>query len=115
MNISSAILDLYQIGGMPLSDYKDFVESDTGRTKLYRIKLQTNKNGILMQSLKNGKTFMLKCVKDYYSTCEMPLTIDTCSSCRLEFDLNEANCFICHKKCFERYNNNELIRITARK
>lgn len=115
MNISSAILDMYKISDMTLADYKDFIESPAGKTKKYRIKLQTNKNGILMQNLKNAKPFMLECIKEYYSPTEYVLTgIAGCKDCieRMGIDTDTVDCLNCHRICFDKYNRRQLHRIT---
>lgn len=113
MNISSAILDMYRISEMDLNAYKEFLESN-GKTKKYRIKLQTNKNGILVQNLKNGKPFMLGCIKEYYSPTEYELTgVIGCDNCieRMQLDTDQKDCLNCHKMCFDKYNKRQLNRI----
>lgn len=119
MNISSAILDMYKIGPMTLEDYKDFIYSTGGKTKKYRTKLSTNKNGILVQNLRNGKPFLLGCVKDYYSPCPIPLTgVSNCNECRSRLEIDDSvpkDCLMCHRYCFEQYNNRHLNRITNNK
>lgn len=117
MNISSAILDMYKLGPMTLDEYKEFLYSPNGKTQKYRIKLQTNKNGILMQNLRNGKPFMLKCVKDYYSPCSIPLSnVTSCADCIERMGIESSfDCRSCHRKCFERYINRHLNRISVKK
>lgn len=116
MNISSAILNMYKISEMTLADYKDFLDGN-GRSKKYRIKLKTNKNGILMQNLKNAKPFMLGCVKEYYSPTEYPLTgVIGCGNCIERMGIEcEIDCLSCHKNCFDKYNRRQLNRISIKK
>lgn len=117
MNISSAILDMYKISEMTLNNYKEFLEGN-GKSKKYRIKLQTNKNGILVQNLKNAKPFILECVKEYYSPTVHKLTgVTGCVDCvtRMGLETTEVNCLNCHKICFEKYNIRQLNRITKNK
>lgn len=119
MNISSAILDMYRIGPMSLEDYKDYIYSNTGKTNKFRTKLCTNSKGILVQNLKNGKSFMLGCVKEYYSSCSIPLTnVANCSDCRSRLyidEISEKNCISCHRSCFDLYTNRQLNRISNTK
>lgn len=117
MNISSAILDMYKISEMTIGEYKEFLDGN-GKSKKYRIKLQTDRNGILVQNLKNAKPFMLGCIKEYYSPTNHPLLgLTSCASCidKMGIDTLEINCLKCHKLCFDKYNNRQLTRITKKK
>jgi hypothetical protein len=104
---------MYKISEMTIGEYKEFLDGD-GKSKKYRIKLKTNKNGILMQNLKNAKPFMLGCVKEYYSPTKYQLTgVTDCFECKrkMQIDTDSIDCLECHKKCFDKYNNRQLNRI----
>lgn len=114
MNISSAILDIYNIGPMTFAEYEELINSETKRTTKYRIKHETRQNGLLIQNMKNAKPFMLHCVREYYSPTNYKLNNSlACSEIKDVMNIEGVySCLECHKKCCSLYTNNELNKIT---
>lgn len=112
MDISSAIVNIYKIEDMPLAQYKDLLE---GNSNNYRIKLDTKKNGILIQSLKTSKLIMVKCIKEYYSPTCSKQTFLLEPSCTDVLDrlglMHSKNCTECHRECIRRLELREINKI----
>lgn len=118
MNISSAILSIYNIGDLNFDDYKELLFASNNRTSNYRFKHITSEHGILAQNLKNGNPFMIHCVKKYYGKeVGTPLANTLlCDDIRSVLGVeNSRNCLECHKNCCTLYINNELVKIASKK
>ena len=114
MDISSAIVNIYKIEQMKISDYEQLVGEGNSR---YRVKLDTKSRGILVQDLFNPKNMiMLKCIKEYYSTTDTKQNFleESCSNISkslLGGDFDTRGCVDCHKICCEKVKSEDLIRL----
>lgn len=118
MDISSAILNIYKIESIFVEDFKEMLINKN--TKRYRIKLDTRKNGLLIQDMKNPKNLiMVKCIKEYFSqTREKQIfTEETGCSQVQETILNEricSSCEECHRTCLSKLDSRQIHRIKYR-
>lgn len=114
MDISSAIVNIYKIEQMKISDYEQLVENNSSR---YRVKLDTRSRGVLVQDLFNPKNMiMLRCIREYYSTTDTKqiFTNESCSyisKTLIDDDFNTNGCIDCHRNCCRKLKSNKLVRL----
>lgn len=115
MDISSAIVNIYKIEGILLEDLKNMLTNKN--TSKYRIKLDTRKNGLLIQDMKKPKNLiMIKCIKEYFSpTHEKQFFLENVSCSQVQDVILSENgpcsCEECHMTCLKKLDSNELYRI----
>lgn len=116
MDISSAIVNIYKIEGLSMRDYKELVR--LGKTSKYRIKLDTKKNGLLVQDLNNPRDMkMIKCICEYYSPTPIKQSFisNDCGNIKERILGDDGNgytsCQSCHSICVNKIDSNELYKI----